>query len=90
MRITTQNTTPAGPASGIRPVLKCRCGGLYRNPDAHHDAFGHRPDPVYADLGHQPDPMFDPLRYHPDPVHDASGHPPEAAKAHTAIGRVAA
>jgi hypothetical protein len=48
-----------------RPVLKCRCGGLYRDPDAHHEAFGHLPDPVYADLGYQPDPMFDPLRYEP-------------------------
>ena len=63
------------------PVLKCRCGGLYRNPDAHHDAFGHRPDPVYADLGHQPDPMFDPLRYQPGPPHDEFGQQP---------GRVAA
>jgi hypothetical protein len=81
--ITKQHTTQQGPAqlSGNRPVLKCRCGGLYRNPDAHHDAFGHRPDPVYADLGHRPDPMFDPLRYQAGPPHDGSGHQP---------GRVAA
>ena len=64
-----------------QPVLKCRCGGLYRNPDAHHDAFGHRPDPVYADLAYQPDPMFDPLRYQPGPEHDRFGPEP---------GRVAA
>ncbi|WP_203928784.1 hypothetical protein [Virgisporangium ochraceum] len=36
------------PARGGRRVLKCRCGGLYIDPDAHHDAFGHRPEPVAA------------------------------------------
>lgn len=33
---------------GTRLVLKCRCGGLYLDPDAHHDSFGHRPEPAAA------------------------------------------
>lgn len=33
---------------GRRSVLKCRCGALYLNPDAHLDSFGHRPEPVAA------------------------------------------
>jgi hypothetical protein len=36
------------PVSGHRSVLKCRCGGLYLDPDAHHDSFGHHPEPVAA------------------------------------------
>lgn len=39
---------PPVPISGTQPVLKCRCGALYLNPDAHHGSFGHRPEPVAA------------------------------------------
>lgn len=43
------NTGPfARTDPGRRPVLKCRCGGLYLDADAHRAAFGHHPEPVAA------------------------------------------
>jgi hypothetical protein len=41
-----------------RLVRECRCGGLYLNPDAHRDAFGHRPEPVTENpFGNPPEPV---------------------------------
>ena len=45
-RTRPKNNPP--PVRGGRRVLKCRCGGLYIDADAHHNAFGHRPEPVTA------------------------------------------
>lgn len=45
---TTGSPPNSPPVRGGRRVLKCRCGGLYIDADAHYGAFGHRPEPVAA------------------------------------------
>lgn len=81
MNTTTENNTPTPSTPEVhRPVLKCECGGLYRNPDAHYDAFGHKPEPVYADFAYEPASMFDPSEFRFEPLGDAVRPRPEPAR----------
>lgn len=51
MTNTRQHTTLPSPDPVLpRLVLKCRCGGLYVNANAHREAYGHRPEPIAPDV----------------------------------------